>query len=69
MNLDHWLSQAAKGMLRIAVSLNKVLDVNSGILLEVREQSGTLELIKVGCYDIGGDLEMPQIENTAWLVR
>jgi hypothetical protein len=56
-------------MLRIAVSLNKVLDVNSGILLEVREQSGTLELIKVGCYDIGGDLEMPQIENTAWLVR
>jgi hypothetical protein len=68
-NLDHWLSQVAEGRARIAVSLCKVRDVNSGIILEGRKKSGSLDLVKIGSYDIGGDLELPHTKETNWQVR
>jgi hypothetical protein len=68
-NLDHWISKVSEGRVRIAVSLCKVQDVNSGIILEGYEKSGSLDLVKIGCYDIGGDLELPHIEETDWQVR
>ena len=67
--LDSWLGQVAEGRIRIAVSLCKIVDVNTGIFLEGAKKSGMLDLVKIGSYDIRGDLELPDVQEVLWKVR